>query len=114
MGAHLPTICCTACRSRETEKIPFRLSDGFRRAEDCPPYHMKEKKLPVIYPTVSFGGLLFVLGAMWYAASSQNSAAAYVLLFTLAGVSLVSIPHTLINLSGVTIAARRSRCRSRS
>src|SRR6266496_255684 len=41
---------------------------------------------------------------MWYAASSQNSAAAYVLLFALTAVSLVSIPHTLINLAGVTIA----------
>ena len=26
VGAHLLTICCTACRSRETEKSPFRLS----------------------------------------------------------------------------------------
>ena len=26
VGAHLLTICCTACRSREREKIPFRLS----------------------------------------------------------------------------------------
>ena len=41
---------------------------------------------------------------MWYAASSQNSAAAYLLLFALTAVSLVSIPHTLINLAGVTVA----------
>src|SRR6266550_2473271 len=41
---------------------------------------------------------------MWYAASSQNSAAVYLLLFALTAVFLVSIPHTLINLAGVTIA----------
>ena len=40
---------------------------------------------------------------MWYAASSQNSAAVYLLLFSLAAVFLVSIPHTLINLAGVTV-----------
>lgn len=65
---------------------------------------MKERKFPSVYPTASFGGLLFVLAAMWYAASSQNSAAAYLLLFALTAVFLVSVPHTLINLAGVTIA----------
>src|SRR5213596_3983648 len=40
---------------------------------------------------------------MWYAASSQNSAAIYLLLFVLTTVFLVSIPHTLINLAGVTV-----------
>jgi uncharacterized protein (DUF58 family) len=65
---------------------------------------VKERKAPSIYPTASFGGLLFVLVAMWYAASSQNSAAAYLLLFALTAIFLVSIPHTLINLAGVTIA----------
>lgn len=65
---------------------------------------MKQRKFPAVYPTASFGGLLFVLAAMWYAASSQNSAAAYLILFALTAVSLVSIPHTLINLAGVTIA----------
>jgi uncharacterized protein (DUF58 family) len=65
---------------------------------------VKERKLPLIYPTVGFAGLLFVLAAMWYAASSQNSAAVYLLLFALTAVFLVSIPHTLINLAGVTIA----------
>jgi uncharacterized protein (DUF58 family) len=65
---------------------------------------VKEKKFPSVYPTGSFGGLLFVLAAMWYAASSQNSAAGYLLLFALTAVFLVSIPHTLINLAGVTIA----------
>ena len=63
---------------------------------------MKERKL-FVYPTISFAGLLFILGAMWYAASSQNSPAAYLLLFVLTAVFLVSIPHTLTNLAGVTI-----------
>src|SRR6266511_2327690 len=40
---------------------------------------------------------------MWYAASSQNSPAVYLLLFALAAVFLVSIPHTLLNLAGVTV-----------
>jgi uncharacterized protein (DUF58 family) len=64
---------------------------------------VKEGKFTFVYPTKSFAGLLFVLAAMWYAASSQNSAAVYVLLFALIAVFLVSIPHTLINLAGVTI-----------
>jgi uncharacterized protein (DUF58 family) len=64
---------------------------------------VKEKRFPSAYPTVSFAGLLFVLAAMWYAASSQNSAAAYVLLFALAAAFLVSIPHALMNLAGLTI-----------
>ena len=65
---------------------------------------MKERKFSFVYPTASFAGLLFVLAAMWYAASSQNSPAVYLLLFTLTAVFLVSIPHTLINLADVTIA----------
>ena len=64
---------------------------------------MKEKKLPLVYPTAGFAGLLFVLGAMWYAASSEKNAAVYLLLFALTAVFLVSIPHTLINLAGVKI-----------
>ncbi|PYK51538.1 MAG: hypothetical protein DME20_01430 [Verrucomicrobia bacterium] len=64
---------------------------------------MKARKLPLIFPTASFARLLFVVSAMWYAASSQNSAAIYLLLFVLTAVFLVSIPHTLINLAGVTI-----------
>ena len=64
---------------------------------------MKARKLPLIYPTAGFAGLLFVLGAMWYAAASQNNAAVYLLLFVLTAVFLVSIPHTLINLAGVTV-----------
>jgi uncharacterized protein (DUF58 family) len=65
---------------------------------------VKQRKFTFVYPTASFAGLLFVLAAMWYAASSQNSAAVYLLLFSLTAVFLVSIPHTLINLAGVTIA----------
>lgn len=64
---------------------------------------MKARKLPLIYPTAAFAGLLFVLGAMWYAASSQNNAAVYLLFFALTAVFLVSVPHTLINLAGVTM-----------
>ena len=64
---------------------------------------MKARKFPLVYPTGGFAGLLFVLGAMWYAASSQNNAAIYLIFVTLTAVFLVSIPHTLINLAGVTI-----------
>ncbi len=64
---------------------------------------MKPSKLALIHPTAGFAGLLFVLGAMWYAASSQNNTAVYLLFFALAAVFLVSIPHTLINLAGVTV-----------
>jgi uncharacterized protein (DUF58 family) len=64
---------------------------------------VKVRKLPLIYPTAGFAGLLFVLGAMWYAASSQNNTAVYLLFFALTAAVLVSVPHTLINLTGVTI-----------
>jgi uncharacterized protein (DUF58 family) len=64
---------------------------------------VKARKLPLIYPTAGFAGLLFVLGAMWYAASSQNNTAVYLLFFALTAVFLVSIPHTLINLAGLTV-----------
>ena len=64
---------------------------------------MKARKAPLIYPTAGFAGLLFVLGAMWYAASSQNNTAVYLLFFASTAVFLVSIPHTLINLAGVTV-----------
>ena len=64
---------------------------------------MKAGKFSLAYPTAGFAALLFVLAAMWYGASSQNSAAIYLLLFLLASVFLVSIPHTLINLSGIAL-----------
>jgi uncharacterized protein (DUF58 family) len=70
---------------------------------------VKARKLPLVYPTAGFAGLLFVLGAMWYAASSLNNAAVYLLLFVLTAVFLVSIPHTLINLAGVTVTLESVR-----
>jgi len=70
---------------------------------------VKAGKFPLAYPTAGFAALLFVLVAMWYAASSQNSAAIYLLLFVLAAVFLVSIPHTLINLAGVTLRVESAK-----
>jgi uncharacterized protein (DUF58 family) len=70
---------------------------------------VKAGKFPLAYPTAGFGALLFVLGAMWYAASTQNSAAIYLLLFALAAVFLVSIPHTLANLTGVTVKVESAK-----
>jgi uncharacterized protein (DUF58 family) len=70
---------------------------------------VKAGKFPLAYPTAGFGALLFVLGAMWYAASSQNSAAIYLLLFVLGAVFLVSIPHTLINLTGITVRVESAK-----
>ena len=62
------------------------------------------RRLPIL-PTRNFAALLFVLGSMWYAASNQNNAPAYLLLFALTGVFLVSIPHTLVNLRGLNVRA---------
>ena len=70
---------------------------------------MRAGRFPLLYPTVSFAVLLFVLGAVWYAASSQNSPAVYLLLFGLTAVFLVSIPHTLLNLADVTIAPESAK-----
>ena len=70
---------------------------------------MKAGKFPLLYPTGSFAALLFVLGAMWYAASNQNSPAVYLLLFGLTAVFLVSIPQTLLNLADVTIAPESAK-----
>jgi uncharacterized protein (DUF58 family) len=53
-------------------------------------------------PTRNFFAFLFVIGAIWYAASSQNNSAVYLLFFALISVFLVSIPHTLLNLGGLT------------
>jgi uncharacterized protein (DUF58 family) len=49
--------------------------------------------------------LLFVLAAMWYAGSSQQNAAAYLLLFGLTSVGVVSIPHAISNIAGLTARA---------
>jgi uncharacterized protein (DUF58 family) len=64
---------------------------------------MIRRRLP-ISPTGNFAALVFVLAAMWYAASNQNNAPAYLLLFTLTSAFLVSIPHTILNLSGLNVA----------
>ena len=52
-------------------------------------------------PTANLVALGFVLAVIWYSAASQNSAAAYLLLFALTAVFLVSIPHTFLNLAGL-------------
>src|SRR5437867_9859730 len=46
---------------------------------------------------------------MWYAASNQNNPAVYLLLFGLTAVFLVSIPHTLLNVTDVTIAPESAK-----
>lgn len=66
---------------------------------------MSEKRLPAVYPTRIFGALMFVLAAIWYGAASQNNAASYLLLFATLALLLVSIPHTLLNLSGLTVTS---------
>ena len=63
---------------------------------------MNARRLPLVYPTRIFAGLLFVLTVMWYASASQNNAANYLLFFFTIAVFLVSIPHTLLNLGGLT------------
>jgi uncharacterized protein (DUF58 family) len=66
---------------------------------------MTARGFPLVSPTTNLVGLLFILVAMWYAASSQNNAAAYLLMFALASVFLISIPHTLLNLGGLKATA---------
>jgi uncharacterized protein (DUF58 family) len=70
---------------------------------------VKAGKFSLVYPTAGFAALLFVLAAMWYAASSQNSAAIYLLLFSLVSLFLISIPHTLNNLAGVTVTVESAK-----
>jgi len=70
---------------------------------------VKAGKFSLVYPTAGFAALLFVLAAMWYAASSQNSAAIYLLLFSLVSLFLVSIPHTLNNLAGVRVTVESAK-----
>ena len=70
---------------------------------------MNAGKIPLVYPTANFAGLLFGLAAMWYAASSQNSPAVYLLLFALTAVFLVSVPHTLLNFTDVMIAPESAK-----
>jgi uncharacterized protein (DUF58 family) len=42
---------------------------------------------------------------MWYAGASQGNAANYLLLFATLSIFLVSIPHTVLNLSGLKVTA---------
>ena len=53
----------------------------------------------MIRPTRSSIGLLFLLAAMWYAGASQSNSAAYLLLFVLGSIVLVSVPHTMMNVT---------------
>src|SRR6266478_4482599 len=66
---------------------------------------MTQRGFPLVSPTGGLIGMLFILVAMWYAASSQNNAAAYLLMFALTSVFLISIPHTLLNLGGLKATA---------
>ena len=66
---------------------------------------MTQRGFPLVSPTGSLIGLLFILVAIWYAASSQSNAAAYLLMFALTSVFLISIPHTLLNLAGLKATA---------
>jgi len=52
--------------------------------------------------TTKTGALLFVLRAILCAGSSQQNAAAYVLLFALTSIGIVSIPHAVLNVSGLS------------
>jgi uncharacterized protein (DUF58 family) len=64
---------------------------------------VKTQRLPRVYPTKIFAGLLFVVTVMWYASAAQNNAASYLLLFCTIALVLVSIPHTLFNLAGLKV-----------
>lgn len=58
-----------------------------------------------VLPNRNSIGLVAVLLAMWYAGASQTNGAAYLLCFTLAGVSAVSVVHAWANLGGLTLTA---------
>jgi uncharacterized protein (DUF58 family) len=58
-----------------------------------------------ILPTRNLAVLIFVLAVIWYAAANQSNAPAYLLLFALASIFLISIPHTSSNLSGLIAKA---------
>jgi uncharacterized protein (DUF58 family) len=46
-----------------------------------------------------------VMVAMWYAGSSQQNSAAYLLLFGLTSIGVISIPHALFNVRGLSVRA---------
>jgi uncharacterized protein (DUF58 family) len=66
---------------------------------------MSARSFALLVPTRISFALAFVLGAMWYAGASQANAANYLLLFATISIFLVSIPHTVLNLSGLKITA---------
>jgi uncharacterized protein (DUF58 family) len=64
-----------------------------------------ERAFPILFVTRHITGLVFLLAIMWYAGASQSNGAAYLLFFLLGAVFLVSAPHTLLNLTGLTVTA---------
>ena len=64
---------------------------------------MNARRLALLLPTPISVAFVFVLAVMWYASASQGNAANYLLLFATFSIFLVSIPHTVLNLSGLKI-----------
>ena len=60
-----------------------------------------------ILPTRSWAVLLAVLAAMWYAAISQNNSAAYLLMFFLSSMVLVTAIHAHFALAGLRLRVDR-------
>jgi uncharacterized protein (DUF58 family) len=60
-----------------------------------------------ILPTFSWIALSLVLAAMWYAAISQGNSAAYLLMFFLASLVLVSAIHAHFALTGLSLQVGR-------
>ena len=60
-----------------------------------------------ILPTRSWAVLCAVLAAMWYAALSQNNSVAYLLMFFLASVVMVSAVHAHFALAGLRLRVGR-------
>lgn len=67
---------------------------------------MSARTFSLLLPTRISFALAFVLAAMWYAGASQANAANYLLLFATLSIFLVSIPHTVLNLSGLKVTAQ--------
>lgn len=63
------------------------------------------RSFPLLRPTRHATPLVFLLAVMWYAGASQSNGAAYILFFLLGAVMLVSVPHTLLNLTGLRLSA---------
>jgi hypothetical protein len=60
-----------------------------------------------ILPTISWTYLSGVLATMWYAAISQGNSAAYLLMFFLASLVLVSAVHAHFALTGLSVQIGR-------